>query len=313
MASQNSFVLSNPPIVLATSIPPCLRGQDYVHSNSHLLQNHALQSWIEVTPLIISIHTSSEIAAHSSLAISLSSAGVKTAILSEYSGCFCSTLPQLSASLQWIADNYPNSLVVVTNSDIILSHVDQFRESIAALRPNEVFLARRLNIESVSDNDGTPDNAGFDLFCFHSSAISRVLPFLPLALQFGIPWWDLYFPLACIAAGLKLVKPHMDYCLHPNHSDRWNADAWFDVGLEAYYSFQASLRSRCCTSLSHTLRRLKRQAHLDKFRSPHSFARYLNGQKKSLAARHRLSPLYLFPYAVLLNRFLDNSSRFHLH
>jgi hypothetical protein len=119
----------------------------------------------------------------------------------------------------------------------------------------------------------------------------------------------LYLPLACIAAGLKLVKPSdSSTCLHLNHSDRWNADTWFRVGVRADAAFQAALRKHSCTELSVSLNRCKRQAYLRKFSSLKYLVRYLRGQQKSLIIRRSFSPLYLFAYGELLNSLLDQST-----
>jgi hypothetical protein len=298
-------------ILLLSSIPPCLRGEAFDSSKPDQLQNRVLKSWKELTSLIASIHTAHELESNPSLSGSLASEGVIPVTVSNPEACSLRHLPHLCTSLQWAADSHPNSIVVLTNSDIVLSPTSDLRSSLCSLEPDEMMLARRLNIQHFGDSNLFEqfDNAGFDLFAFHASAIPLLLPFLPDVLQFGVPWWDLYLPLACIAAGLKLVKPSdSSTCLHLNHSDRWNADTWFRVGVRADAALHAALRMHSCTELAESLNRCKRQAYLRKFSSLKYFVRYLRGQQKSLIARRGFSPLYLFAYGELLNSLLDQST-----
>lgn len=298
-------------ILLLSTIPPRLRGQEFDPFDPNQLQNRVLSSWKELTSLIVSIHTAHELDSNPGLSRSLASAGVIPISVSNPEGSSLQHLPHLNISLQWAAASHPNSIVVVTNSDIIISTTSDFRPSLCSLASDEVMLVRRLNVEHFGEKNfiGQHDNAGFDLFAFHASAIPRLLPFLPAVLQFGIPWWDLYLPLACISAGLKLVKPSdSNCCLHLNHSDRWNADRWFSVGVRADAALQAALRKHSCTALSGSLNCCKRQAYLRKFSSLRYFLRYLRGQQKSLITRRRFSPLFLFVYGELLNNLLDSSA-----
>lgn len=305
------FCCSDRSILLISTIPPRLRGQEFDPSDPDQLQSRVLNSWKELTSLIASIHTAHELESNPGFSGSLASQGVITVAVSNPEVCSLQHLPHLSTSLQWAADSYPNSIVVVTNSDIVLSSTNDLLTSLSSLAPDEMMLARRLNIEYFGDNNLIKqyDNAGFDLFAFHASAIPLLLQFLPDVLQFGVPWWDLYLPLACIAAGLKLVKPSdSSTCLHLNHSDRWNADTWFRVGVRADAALQAALRKHSFTELSESLYRCKRQAYLRKFSSLKYFVRYLRGQQKSLITRRSLSPLYLFVYGELLNNLLDRTT-----
>jgi hypothetical protein len=296
-------------LVLASSLPPQLRGQPLDPAASNSLQLRTLGSWLKAGFSPLSFHTAAELAAQPDHAKRLAQAGV--AVL-EVNQTDPEPLPNLLACLKALAAAHPTALLAITNADILLANGSSLPQTLKNLGPNQALIGRRLNVPSDADADANTSSAlagfrdayGFDFFAVHTASLLRALPLIPEGLVFGRPWWDLFLPLALLAAGLELRDPGPDLFLHPNHQERWSAEQWFRFGQQADIRFMELLGEKGCHAFSQRWRRQRRQFIL-RWPGLTVLRHRFREQRRAMGRQGRLLPLYLSDVSDAINSLVE--------
>ena len=132
-------------------------------------------------------------------------------------------LPNISDALN-VAKSLYNSIVVLVNSDIMLSEShDRLRISDNMLEGDDFLFSNRLDIEGLGSSSGQLYPYGYDVFAFHSS---KAWDLDAGTFTFGTPWWDYWLPIAALFSGLKLKFLKSNDFHHLVHDQAWSWSAW---------------------------------------------------------------------------------------
>lgn len=300
-------MLSSFPLILASSIPPRLRGAPLDPTAKDSLQLRTLNSWRQAGFVPISIHTRAELAAQPCHAAMLERSGVAVLEVRQPDAL---PLPNLLASLEALVAAHPFALLAITNADILFAPGSALTQALKNLEPHQALVSRRTNVAADADASATPtgsrDVYGFDFFALHASSLRRALPLIPEGLVFGRPWWGLFLPLALLAAGLELRDPGAHLFLHPHHQERWSADHWLRFGQQADRRFLQLLCQQSCPAFAHRWRRQRRRA-IRRWPGLTVLRHRLREQRRALLRQGRLLPLYLSDVSDAINTFVDAS------
>jgi hypothetical protein len=297
------------PVVLASSIPPQLRGQPLAESTAASLQQRALHSWRQAGCLPISFHSSAELSARPGHQQHLNQLGVHVLCAAQRQ-CDPDPLPNLLASLTALVAAHPTALLAITNADIIFAPGNGLADALQRLQPDQALVARRTNVPAAADAQagsiatGNRDIYGFDFFAFHAASLRRALPLIPESLVFGRPWWDLYLPLALLAAGLELRDPGPDLFLHPHHEERWSADQWYRHGQLADQRFPQLLHQQGCEAFALRWARQRRRA-IRRWPGLTGLRHRFREQRRALLSQGRWLPLHLANVSDAINMLVD--------
>jgi len=309
--SQASLVAftGEDPRVLASSLPPRLRGEPLNPAAATSLQLQTLASWRLLGFSPISLHSTAELAANPCHAATLTQAGVDTIVVHQ-SGP--DPLPNLKASLQALTESYPDGVLAITNADILFAPGSALASALEGLRPDQALIGRRTNLAAEAPDGSGPagerDPYGFDFFAVHAGGLRRALPLIPESLVFGRPWWDLFLPLALLASGLQLVDPGPDLFQHSYHEERWSAEQWYRHGQLADQRFLELLRQQ---GHQHFARRWLRQRnrYIRRWPGLTGLRHRLRVQRRSLLAEQKLLPLHLSDVSDAINDWVDRELR----
>jgi hypothetical protein len=297
--------MSVSPLLLVSSIPPQLRGQPLDASHAASLQQRVFASWRQAGCSLLSLHTSTELAARSGHAEQLRQAGV--AVLELQQGD-AEPLPNLRASLTALSQAHPQALIVLTNADILFAPSTGLPQVLRDLQPQQALVGRRSNVKAAADGSVAPsgprDPHGFDFFAFHAEGLRRALPLIPEGLVFGRPWWDLFLPLALLAAGLQLRDPGANLFLHPIHEERWSGEQWLSFGQHADDRFLLLLDQQGCHGFASRWTRQRRR-FIRRWPGFTVLRHRFREQRRALLRERRLLPLYLSDVSDAINSLID--------
>lgn len=241
---------------LLVSIPPALRGARYTYDDEQSLQNHAIQSWKDSGFLPVSVNTSAELNRFPDHAQQLAHADVTVLSVESPATLYPDYLPPLKASLIKATEAFPDSTVAITNADIIFTGNILQDPAWKYLNKSTFLVAHRTDVDALpnhalsttNDNDSRPNpsiyRSGIDVVIANAECFRSSLSFLSADLTFGLPWWDLYLPLALMACNLELHHLNPDQFLHLRHTDRWDESWWNLIGKKATNHLALSLQSQ---------------------------------------------------------------------
>lgn len=298
--------MSSVSLLLATSIPPQLRGQPLAANVTTSLQQRALHSWRQAGFTPISLHTVAELAAHPAHQAHLNALGVQVLCLDQRQS---DPLPNLLAGLTALVEAHPGALLAITNADILFAPSAGLAAVLQTLPADQALVARRCNVPADADA-ATPshtsqcDEFGFDFFAFHARALHQALPLIPDSLVFGRPWWDLFLPLALLASGLQLRNPGPGLFLHPSHLERWSAEQWYSHGQLADQRFAQLLRQQGSPGFARRWARQRRRA-IRRWPGLTGLRHRFREQRRALLRERRLLPLYLSDVSDAINALVD--------
>jgi hypothetical protein len=141
--------------------------------------------------------------------------------------------------------------VVITNSDILLDVPDDTYERIAAIRPGECLVAKRVDVESVDARAGSEYRYGYDFFAYHTRDLKG---FAEGDFVFGAPFWDHFLPIRMFLRGAKQVRANGGFAFHMIHSERWDWKLWSKLGHQ-YVSLMHEQSGQGAAPLARRLRR----------------------------------------------------------
>jgi hypothetical protein len=115
----------------------------------------------------------------------------------------------------------------LANADLILTPISDLAARAARLRPGELILSRRIDIDELGQSDGRPYPCGYDFFACHADDVCN-LP--DIGMVFGAPWWDHFFPLLMLIRGCRIyqIEPA---AWHLKHAERWTGPTWEALGM----------------------------------------------------------------------------------
>lgn len=114
---------------------------------------------------------------------------------------------------------------VLTNADLVFPPTAGLTDRVKELRPGELIISRRIDIDSPACYDGIPYHCGFDFFAIHPNDVFG----LSTEMVFGAPWWDHLFPLIMYIRGCKIYQSEATV-LHLKHDERWEWQVWEALG-----------------------------------------------------------------------------------
>lgn len=232
--------------LLFTSIPPRLRGVTLESDRADAPQVAVIRSWARAGFQPVSVNMEHEVAGSPRFREALAEYGVESVVLTSSAaraarGPLCPLLDFLRA----IRHRADDASIAVVNADIRLASAagEPLAALVRDLAPGEHLVAQRTDISPRADGRRreTVHPHGFDFLAFHGSWIDRVDQCLSPALEFGLPWWDHYLPLALIAFGCRTRLVHPGWCLHEAHAERWSRRHYCGVGRLAMRHFLGSL------------------------------------------------------------------------
>lgn len=241
------------PMYLLVSIPPWLRGRRYASADKSSLQNRVIRSWITTGFIPLSVNTRAELQEHPLHAQELAQAGVRVLPVAAPPKPYPDYLPNLLDSLQVCIDTFPDSLIAITNADI---YITICQSEISSLLQNHrsCILAHRWEVDTVEHDKSHPSEQplvslhpstnvyGIDFVAAKASSFRDSIPFLSKEMAFGLPWWDLYVPLALAASNHQILHIDPSRFLHQRHEDRWDSFWWNKIGKHATRHFYATIK-----------------------------------------------------------------------
>lgn len=108
-----------------------------------------------------------------------------------------------------------HSVFGIVNSDIYLAGPEGIVSFLADAAREGLVYGPRLEVDSFDAADGRPDPYGFDFFFFDRRLVSVVGE---TRFCLGMPFWDHWFPLAAIIAGLRVEKLMTPVARHIPHA-----------------------------------------------------------------------------------------------
>lgn len=242
---------------LLASIPPVLRGVSFSHSDEQSLQCLAIQSWKDAGFMPISINTNAELKRYPDHVQQLTNAGVPVLSLEPPPhALFPDYLPPLKSALIKATAAFPDSTIGITNADTVFT--DKTTEALLYQQQDleSFFVAHRTDVDSIPINsfnaahcEASLSNAfvyraGIDFVFTSSTNYKKALDYICPGLTFGLPWWDLYLPLALMACNLELHHLDPNRFLHIRHSDRWDESWWNMIGTKATSHMNLALQKQ---------------------------------------------------------------------
>jgi len=208
------FLSNDDTITVATSIAP--RGIEK--------QLNAINSWRRLGLQIISVNSSDEIEYLSSIFSEVTFIQTdRTAadILGKPFVYVDDLLKALRATCSRICG--------IINSDIILNNSEDILPFLRRECRNTLIYGQRNEIKTLSSSNLTPYYYGRDYFFFEKGFIDCI----PSSNFFmGTPWWDWWFPLIAVSAGIRLVQPLELIAHHLSHRQAWEANHYAYTCIE---------------------------------------------------------------------------------
>jgi len=303
------------PLILATSVPPGLRGQALNLDDPASLQARVLASWRPCCRSLLSIHTQQELRRLPHHAQRLQQGGVEVLAITQPASSETEHLPNLHTALCALVAAAPaNAQIALTNADILLADQAGLIAALERLCGDQFLIARRTNVAADRDGSvdasapptrqGSTDRFGFDFFACRAERLRQALPLIPPSLVFGRPWWDLFFPLALLATGAQPINPGSALILHPHHEERWSAQDWYRHGHKADRAFLQLLHRQGPRPFAQHWARQRRRAIL-RWPGLKELRHRLREQRRSLLSAGRLLPLHLSELSDAINNLLD--------
>ncbi len=143
--------------------------------------------------------------------------------------------PLCGKPLVWLDDllraarSVSDGPVAITNADILLEPAAEAARLVAALRPGQCVVAKRVDVPTLGARDGQAYPEGYDFFAFHVEDL-RGLGESPFV--FGLPWWDQYLPIALLLRGVRPVPLPGPFAYHLLHQERWDWELWARLGRQ---------------------------------------------------------------------------------
>jgi len=239
---------------LIVSIPPILRGVQYASADNDSLQNLAIQSWKDSGFTPLSVNTIAELNRYPEHAQELARMGVDCFSVEAPKLPYPDYLPSLRAALLRVIAAFPESLIAVTNADIIFNLSESGLTTLRLLGEANCLVAHRTDIDSLGHKptladqsivaEGNPSffGSGIDFVAAKACSFSTTLDCLSGDLILGLPWWDLFLPLALVASNHNLNHLDSTQFLHFRHSDRWEEKWWNLIGKKSSRFFYLAVR-----------------------------------------------------------------------
>ncbi|MEM6387948.1 MAG: hypothetical protein AAF718_17110 [Pseudomonadota bacterium] len=131
----------------------------------------------------------------------------------------------------------PTQIVAITNADILLDFSADQQAALRNLGRNDCVVMKRRDIERPDQRHGAHYPYGYDFFAMPARALVDISCGL---LAIGVPWWDHFLSLFLMHRGMHSVDIG-DGVFHLSHNERWDEEAWINVGAVFDQILQVSL------------------------------------------------------------------------
>ena len=149
-----------------------------------------------------------------------------------------------------IAQEVTDGPVAISNADILLETNRPLFEKIQKLKPGELLVAKRYDIDSMESRSGMEYSQGYDFFAFNTKDTQK---YEDKVFAFGAPWWDHYFPLCMAIRGIKIISSGTPFAFHLIHEERWDPDLWIEFGIEFIKAVKKDLSLSAGAGLEYTM------------------------------------------------------------
>lgn len=206
--------------------------------------------------LPVSVNTSAELKRFPDHAQQLANAEVALLSVEAPATLYPDYLPPLKDTLTKATTTFPDSVIGITNADIIITGNLLHDSACKQLNEDTFFVAHRTDVDALpthelSTTNGNTDRlnssayrSGIDIVIANAGHLRSSLHYISTDLTIGLPWWDLYLPLALLACNLELHHLNPDKFLHLRHSDRWDESWWNLIGKRATSHLTLSLQGQ---------------------------------------------------------------------
>jgi tetratricopeptide (TPR) repeat protein len=213
-------------VCVVTSIPPKIRRNDAGRESGEAYQAMCVQSWLDCGFSVVSVNEDSEIRALAKRHphVTFVSAPRDARTISGRSNPFITDLLLAACAM-------PAATVGIINSDILLEPSPWWRSELPKAAASSTVIMRRYDATSLADSALIPMPWGFDAFFMAKTAAQDVAR-LSVPFAIGLPWWDIWLPVALAARGYVprlLTQPH---CLHLLHQQNYMNKAWRFLGSQ---------------------------------------------------------------------------------
>jgi FkbM family methyltransferase len=141
----------------------------------------------------------------------------------------------------------------IVNSDIRLKSDGDLISFICKQAENSIIFGSRTDVDSPEQAAGEIYANGFDFFFFDKDLL-RQFPKSQFCL--GLPWWDLWIPLAAQQKGLSVKYLESAIAYHIKHPVNYINDLWQKMGIHFTGFFQPDLSRKFQEMLSKNLNQL---------------------------------------------------------
>jgi hypothetical protein len=296
------------PLIILTSIPPKLRGEQFSLASHSSLQHKIIRSWRNISKKIVSFNTIEEVKCNNEHYSQLLRNDIDVLIVPSSTIAEFTYLPSVRESLLLAAELFPNRVLAFVNADIEIANPSTLSSHIQLLETNDSLISHRCDIPflGASADKYSPYLGGYDLFACNSNLMAAAADLLPNSLTFALPWWDLY-----LGAALALFSDNMFLgckfnLTHVIHNDRWELKNWLDIGQISRKEFATTLKFHKSFS---SFKGVSSIEALVSGRFVHSFSlNLLKRRIKTLLANKKWCPVSLHELSKEFINFIDIKS-----
>jgi hypothetical protein len=222
-------------IAVATSIPPVLRRQQGGHDIGLAYQASCVRSWVAAGFKILSVNAPDEIEQLAPRYPEVEFVAAKRDV-SAISGRKMPLIEDLLVALSHQAQ----PILGIINADLCLETGSNWAGAIAPAIMATLLVGHRVDVPSWPEAagagtvSGAPYQFGYDLFFFEKRALPAALTASAGGHRFamGLPWWDLWLPLAFGLNGYRLALLTAPMAAHLTHPANYEIAVWERMGAE---------------------------------------------------------------------------------
>ena len=226
-------------IVLATSIPPNIVRYDGAEEIGVAYQQRCIDSWIAAGFHVISINRPQEIERLTKFFPCIEIVSVE-----RDASRACGRKTPFIVDILDVLTRRPENTVGIINADILLAP-GGWQKAVASNVQHALVVCQRTEISSLTNFATVPQTSepyrhGFDVFFFENG---HRLDETHRPFAMGIPWWDLWFPIASRLKGLEIKVLREPKAFHLSHPAGFDSRLWSFMTREFAESISATADS----------------------------------------------------------------------
>lgn len=212
-------------ITLYTSIPPKISRLIAHEEFGPSYQLECIKSWNRAGFNVVSLNSDSEMEQLASFGYDIRYVPIS------------GNRPKITDFLDAIRESR-EKIAGIINADCYLAGDADLISTVKHHAAEGVVVIERLNIDPLTLRPTGRSRYGFDAFLFTAEAISSID--MDRELTIGETWWDFWFPVACCAAGAKLMTVGAPLLFHLDHVQKYQTSQWLANGRRFVCKFLTS-------------------------------------------------------------------------